>query len=177
LQLTKFWIRRLRYLLSFSGFASKKRKLWKHIIGLQQDIQKFSGERLPKLCWYILLCQQGSGYDHILSHNTDPVLRIRLFLGPLDLDPLVHGPDLAPGPSIIKQKIVRKTLIPIVLLLLYDFLNLWIMIKMYRVPSKSNEQKNLENICFFVGLMNLKVNAENSRIRRRSRIRSRIRIH
>jgi hypothetical protein len=38
-----------------------------------------------------------------------------MFLGLLDPDPLVRGPDLAPDPSLIKQKIVRKTLIPTLL--------------------------------------------------------------
>ncbi len=44
-------------------------------------------------------CYVNKAPDHILSHNTDPVLRICMFLGPLDLDPLVpvHGPDLALG--------------------------------------------------------------------------------
>jgi hypothetical protein len=39
--------------------------------------------------------------------------RIRMFLALLDPDPAVRGTD--PDPSIIKQKIVRKTLIPTVL--------------------------------------------------------------
>jgi hypothetical protein len=40
-----------------------------------------------------------------------------MFLGLLDPDPLVRGmdPDPDPDSSIIKQKLVRKTLIPIVL--------------------------------------------------------------
>ncbi len=40
-----------------------------------------------------------------------------MFLGLLDPDPVVRGRDPvpAPDPSIIKQKIVRKTLIPIFL--------------------------------------------------------------
>ena len=36
-------------------------------------------------------------------------------LGPLDPDPLVRGMDPDPDPSIIMQKIVRKTLIPTIL--------------------------------------------------------------
>jgi hypothetical protein len=57
-----------------------------------------------------------------------------------------------------KAKKVRKTLIPTVLLLLFEFLSL----KNYvNVPSKSNKQKNffLNYRRFFVGL--LKVNDEN----------------
>jgi hypothetical protein len=47
-----------------------------------------------------------------------------------------------PNPSITYAKIVRKTLIPTVLLLLYDFLSL----KNYvNVPSKSNKEKKLED--------------------------------
>ena len=42
-------------------------------------------------------------------------IRIRGFFGLLDPDPLVRGTDLDPDPSIIKQKIVGKTLIPTVL--------------------------------------------------------------
>jgi hypothetical protein len=46
--------------------------------------------------------------------------RIHMFLGLLDPkpDPLIRGAD--PDPSIIKAKIVRKTLIPTDLSLLYD---------------------------------------------------------
>jgi hypothetical protein len=46
-----------------------------------------------------------------------------MFLGLLDPDPdqLVRVSDLAPDPSIINQKIVRKTLIPNVLWLLFYF--------------------------------------------------------
>ncbi len=59
-----------------------------------------------------------------------------------------------------QAKIVRKTLIPTVLLLLFDFLSLE---NDVNVPSKSNKQQKLflTNL-FFVGL--LKVNGENSRI-------------
>ncbi len=89
-----------------------------------------------------------------------------MFLSLLDSDPdpLVRGmePDLAPDldPSIIKQKIVRKTLISTVLRLLFDFLPLKNYVK---VPSKSNMQNNYFSNNFFVGI--LKVNDENRRIR------------
>ncbi len=63
-----------------------------------------------------------------------------MFLGLLDPnhDPLVRGMD--PHPSIIKQKIVRKTLIPNAFRLLFDFFSLK---NDVNVPSKStgNEQK------------------------------------
>jgi hypothetical protein len=51
-------------------------------------------------------------------------------------DPLVWGTD--PDPSIIKQKLVRKTLITTVLQLRYDFLSLK---NDANVASKSNKQK------------------------------------
>ncbi len=53
----------------------------------------------------------------------ESVLRIQMFLGILDPDPLVRDTDPAPDPS-IKQKIVSKTLITTVLSLLFDFLSL-----------------------------------------------------
>jgi hypothetical protein len=65
-------------------------------------------------------------------------------------DPLFRDTD--PNPY-LQAKIVRKTLIPTVLCLLYDFLY---MKKYVNVPSKSNMQKNI----FF-----LKVTDEKSRIR------------
>ncbi len=75
-----------------------------------------------------------------------PVLRIRIrihrihvFLGLLDPDPFVRGMDPYPDPSSFSKKIVRKTLIPTVLWLLFDFLPLKNNVK---VPSKSNMQKN-----------------------------------
>jgi hypothetical protein len=40
------------------------------------------------------------------------VLRIRMFLGLLDPEPLVRGTDPDPDPSIIKQKKARTILIP-----------------------------------------------------------------
>jgi hypothetical protein len=65
-----------------------------------------------------------------------------MFLGLLDPDPdpLVRGmgPDPDPDPAINKQKIVRKTLIPTVFLLLFDFLSLK---NDVNVPLKSNKQK------------------------------------
>ncbi len=64
---------------------------------------------------------------------------VPMFLGLLDPDPVVRGIDPDPDPSII----VRKTLIPTVLWLLFDLLSL----KNYvNVPSKSNKQKSLKNI-------------------------------
>jgi hypothetical protein len=54
----------------------------------------------------------------------------------MDPDP-DHGLD--PDPSIIMQKIVRKTLIPTILLF-FDFLSVKIDVN---VPSKSNKQKKL----------------------------------
>jgi hypothetical protein len=47
-------------------------------------------------------------------------VRIRMFLGLLDVDSLVRGTD--PDPFIVKQN-VQKNLIPTVLLLLYSFLS------------------------------------------------------
>jgi hypothetical protein len=62
----------------------------------------------------------------------------------LDLDPLVRGMDPDPDPSVIKQ-IVRKTLTPIVLRLLFYFLSLK---NDVNVTSKSNKQKNYFLIVF-----------------------------
>ncbi len=77
-------------------------------------------------------------------------IRIRIFLGLPDTDPLVRGTDVDPNPSIIKQKLVRKTLILTVLRLLFDFLSL----KNYvNVASKSKNPKNLgEKIIFLVSI-------------------------
>jgi hypothetical protein len=57
--------------------------------------------------------------------------------GLLDPDPLVRGID--PDPSIYQAKKVFKTLIPTVLLLLFDFSSLK---NDVNVPSKINKQKN-----------------------------------
>ncbi len=57
-----------------------------------------------------------------------------------DPDPLVRDTDTDPDPSITQAKIVRKTLIPTVLWLLYDFLSLK---KDANVPSKSSNQKTI----------------------------------
>jgi hypothetical protein len=60
-----------------------------------------------------------------------------------DPNPIVEDTDLDPDPSIIKQK-VRKTLIPSVVRLLYDFLSL----KNYvSVALKSKKKKNWKKIC------------------------------
>ncbi len=59
--------------------------------------------------------------------------------------------------SVYQQtKIVRKTLIPTVMRLLYDFLSLK---NDVNIPSKSTKQKNLEKNYFFVDV--LKVTDEN----------------
>ncbi len=58
-----------------------------------------------------------------------------------DPDPLVRGPDPAPDPFYHQPKIVRKTLIPTVLWLLYDFLSLK---RDVNLASKSKKQKNEE---------------------------------
>ncbi len=96
----------------------------------------------------VVLRRAETGAGILLAYQ-EPVL------GPPDPNPLVRDTD--PDSSIIKQKKVRKTLIPTVLSLLllqYDFLSLKIYVN---VPSKSNKPKNL------------KVNDENSRIRIRNR--------
>ncbi len=68
-------------------------------------------------------------------------IRIRIFLGRLDPDQLVRGTDQDPS---IKKK-VRKTFIPIVLQLLYDYLSLK---NDVNVLSKCNKQENFEKIDF-----------------------------
>ncbi len=87
-------------------------------------------------------------------------------------DPYVLGPPGSGSGSISqrhgsgsgsfyhKGKIVRQTLIPTVLLLLFYFLYLK---NDLNVPSKSNKQKNFLKKLFLVGL--LRVNDENRRIR------------
>ncbi len=100
--------------------------------------------------WYtVVLCFWFLSVDVPLS---SPVFRIQShkFLGLQD--PLVRGTDPDPGPSIIKHKIVRKTLI---------FTILWLLFILY-FPSKINEQKNLGKKLFFVGIVN--VTGEKSRI-------------
>jgi hypothetical protein len=84
-----------------------------------------------------------------------------------DTDPYVFGPPGSRSESVSQifgsgsesfgnqAKIVRKTLIPTVLLLLLDFLSL-------KNDSKNNKQENFLKNLFFVGV--LKVNDENSRI-------------
>ncbi len=57
-----------------------------------------------------------------------------------DPDPLVRDPAPDPGPLNHQAKIVRKTLIPTVLWLLYYFLSLK---NDVNVTSKSNKQKNV----------------------------------
>jgi hypothetical protein len=76
-----------------------------------------------------------------------PVLRIwsriRVLLGLLDPDSIVRGTgtDPAPDPSVLKAKVVRKTLIPTVLRLLFVFLSLKNDVS---VVSKCYKLKNLE---------------------------------
>ncbi len=83
--------------------------------------------------------------------------RIHMFLGILDPDPLFRGMD--PDPSIIKQKIVRKTLIPTsVLWLLFDYFSSK---NDVNVPSKSNKQKNFF-FCFFFGVLSSMTKIEGS---------------
>jgi hypothetical protein len=65
-------------------------------------------------------------------------IQIRMFLGLADPDPIVKGTD--PDPFYHQAKIERKTLIPTVLLLFYDFLTLK---NDANVPSKSNKQKTI----------------------------------
>jgi hypothetical protein len=83
-----------------------------------------------------------------------------MFLGVLDPDPLVRGMDQDPDPSIIKPKVVRKTLFSTVFGDFFYFLPLKTDVK---VPSKSSMRKNFLQHSFFVGV--LKVNDENRRIR------------
>ena len=77
------------------------------------------------ICWSFLpscirIRNLNTDPDPATQINADPdpkpwytVLRIRMFLGLLDPDQLVREKDL--DPSFIKQKKVRKTLIPTVL--------------------------------------------------------------
>ncbi len=97
------------------------------------------------------------------------VLRIRIcmFLDLLDPDPdpLVRyesGSNSGAGSFYHQAKIVRKTLIPTVLRILYHFLSLK---NDVIVASKSNKEKNF----FLVAV--LKVSDENSRTRSRIRVR------
>ncbi len=84
-------------------------------------------------------------HDNLLSSDGDP-------------DPYVlELPES--GSFYHKAKIVRKTLIPIVLRLLYDFLSLK---NDVNVPSERNKAENFLKNSFFVGV--LKVKDENSRI-------------
>jgi hypothetical protein len=76
-----------------------------------------------------------------------------MFLGLLDPDQRYGS-----GSFYHPAKIVRNTLIPIILRLLFDFLSLK---NVVYVPSKSNKGKNFSKNYFFVGV--LKVNDENSR--------------
>jgi hypothetical protein len=70
-----------------------------------------------------------------------------MFLGLPDPDPLVRGTDPDPSPDFYHQtKIERKTLIPTVLSLLYDFLSLK---NDVNIPSKNNNQKNFEKKIIF----------------------------
>ncbi len=82
--------------------------------------------------WYFPICIHSRYFDAVLRIGIR--ILIPMFLG--HPDPLVWGPD--PDPSIIKQ-IVRKTLIPTVLWLLYDCLSLK---NDVNVAGKSNKQKN-----------------------------------
>ncbi len=90
--------------------------------------------------------------------------RIRMFLG-LTTD---LSQRYGSGSFYYQAKIVRKTLVPTVLWLLYDFLSLK---NDVNVPSKSNKQKQI--ICCW----RLEEHCRNSTIRIRIRIRIRNRIH
>ncbi len=94
----------------------------------------------------------------------EAVLRssIRMFVGLSDPNPLVRDTDPDPNPSIILKQttVVRKTLIPTVLWLLFGLLSLK---NDVNVGSKSKQQNHLEQEIIFVAI--LKVTDENSRIR------------
>ncbi len=81
---------------------------------------------------------QNNSYDRAVLHTGIRIRRIDMVLGIKNPDtgPLVRGKDLDP---IKIKKIVRKTLIPTVFWLLFDFLSLK---NDVNVHSKSNEQKN-----------------------------------
>ncbi len=76
--------------------------------------------------------------------NFSPVLRIRIhmFLGLPDPDPLVRGMDPDPDPSIMQKKISKKNLDSYYFVTLFDILSLK---NDVNVPSKSNKQKNVLN--------------------------------
>jgi hypothetical protein len=108
---------------------------------------------------YLYFQLKGDGCAHdgtSFKLSCTPVLRIRIrirriltFLGLLDPhpDPLIRGLDPDPVPY-CQAKIVRKTLIPTVLLLVLDFLSLK---NDVNVPSKSNKQKNcIKKICYLL---------------------------
>ncbi len=65
--------------------------------------------------------------------------RYSMFLGLPDPDPLVKRYGFGSESFYPQAKLVRKTMIPTVLRLLYDFLSFKIYVN---VPSKSNKQKN-----------------------------------
>ncbi len=80
--------------------------------------------------------------------------------GPSDPFVLFSGYGSGSGSFYHQAKIVRKTMIPSALWLLFDFIS---MKNDVDVPSKSNKQKIIFKSYFFGGV--LKVNDKNSRIR------------
>ncbi len=52
--------------------------------------------------WYLAAVEYDAAVLLLVLHHLEPVLRIRMFLGLLNPDPLVRGMD--PDPSITKQK-------------------------------------------------------------------------
>ncbi len=81
-------------------------------------------------------------------------------------DPLFLGTGSGSGSFYHQEKIVRKTLIPTALRLLFDFLSLKNDVNVPYLQKVPNQQKNFSK--FFVGILN--VDDENSRIRIRIRI-------
>jgi hypothetical protein len=87
----------------------------KHGSGIKESGSATQSNALKnkKIC---KICEMFMSLDlQIIVTDLDP-RRIRMFLGILDPDPdpLVRGTDPDPDPSIIKQKIVSKTLFPTV---------------------------------------------------------------
>jgi hypothetical protein len=98
---------------------------------------------------------------HTSASETVLRIRIRMLLCLLDPDPLVQRHGSGSGSFYHQAKKIRKTLIPTVLLILFDFLSL----KNYvNVHSKSNKQKKKYFNLFFVGLLKVNDETENRRI-------------
>ncbi len=94
-------------------------------------------------------CAGWTSASHPYLHTGEKISKTSV----ADPDPYVYGPpeseswsisqryDPDPDPPIIEAKIVRKTLIPTVLWLLFDFLSLK---NDVNIPSKSNKQKTFK---------------------------------